>query len=83
MSLNRTLNDTVIGESVIVEKLLMHGAMRRHLLDIGLTEGARVGCIGRSPTGDPTAYLIRGAVIAIRAEDSREILIREENGVWD
>lgn len=83
MSLQRTLNDTAIGESVVVEKLLMHGAMRRHLLDIGLTEGARVECTGRSPAGDPTAYLIRGAVIAIRADDSREILIREEEGVWD
>ncbi len=83
MSLQRTLNDIAIGESAVVQKLLMHGAMRRRLLDIGLTEGARVECIGRSPSGDPAAYLIRGAVIAIRSEDSREILIREENNTWD
>lgn len=83
MSLRRTLNDIAIGESVVVDKLLMHGAMRRHLLDIGLTEGARVECIGRSPAGNPTAYLIRGAVIAIRSEDSREIVIREEDSTWD
>lgn len=83
MSLQRTLNDIAIGETVVVDKLLMHGAMRRHLLDIGLTEGARVECIGRSPAGNPTAYLIRGAVIAIRSEDSREIVIREEDITWD
>ncbi len=83
MSLQRTLNDIAVGESVLVQKLLMHGAMRRRLLDIGLTEGARVECIGRSPAGDPAAYLIRGAVIAIRSEDSREILVREEEAAWD
>ena len=83
MSCHRTLNDIAVGESVTVKKLMMHGTMRRRLLDIGLTEGAKVECIGRSPAGDPTAYLIRGAVIAIRSDDSREILVREENNTWD
>lgn len=83
MPKQRTLNDLAIGESVVIKKLLVHGAMRRRLLDIGLTEGARVECVGRSPAGDPAAYLIRGAVIAIRCEDTREIIIREENDTWD
>lgn len=47
--------------------------MRRRFLDIGLIEDTPVECIGRSPAGDPSAYLIRGAVIAIRAEDSASI----------
>lgn len=70
-----TLSRLEIGESAVVEKLTVHGAMRRRLLDIGLTEGAEVECIGKSPAGDPSAYLIRGAVIAIRSEDAREIVI--------
>ncbi len=78
MSRQRTLNDIKVGERVTVGELRMHGTMRRRLLDIGLTEGAVVECIGRSPAGDPTAYLIRGAVIAIRSEDAREIPLREE-----
>ena len=49
--------------------------MRRRLLDIGLIENTDVECLGRSPAGDPSAYLIRGAVIAIRAADCRDILI--------
>jgi len=49
--------------------------MRRRLLDIGLIENTDVECLGRSPGGDPTAFLIRGAVIAIRSEDCRDILI--------
>ena len=46
------------------------GAMRRRLQDIGLISGTRVECVGVSPLGDPAAYLIRGAVIALRREDS-------------
>ncbi len=52
------------------------GRMRRRLLDIGLVEGTWVECLGRSPGGDPSAYRIRGAVFAIRREDSADILVR-------
>ena len=50
----------------------------RRLLDIGLTSGANVECVGKSPCGDPKAYLIRGAVIAIRKDDAKKVRI---NGV--
>ncbi len=72
----RTLNDIDAGERAVVERLRIHGSMRRRLLDLGLVPGTAVECVGRSPAGDPKAYLIRGAVIAIRSEDSREIIIR-------
>ena len=36
----------------------------------------KVMCLGLSPLGDPAAYLIRGAVIAIRAKDSQNILVK-------
>ena len=49
--------------------------MRRRLLDIGLIEDTEVTCLGRSPAGDPSAYLIRGAVIALRAADARDISV--------
>ena len=63
------------GESGVVRRLLLNGSMRRRLLDLGLVEGTEVECLGRSPGGDPSAYLVRGAVIAIRAEDGRKVLI--------
>lgn len=50
-------------------------ACAARLLDIGLIENTDVECIGTSPGGDPSAYLIRGAVIAIRSEDCSGILI--------
>ncbi len=66
-----------VGERARVAGLYIDGGMRRRLLDIGLTKGATVECVGKSPLGDPTAFLIRGAVIAIRREDCKKILICE------
>lgn len=77
MSMERCLNEIKSGETAVVQSLRAHGSMRRRLLDIGLVEGTRVECVGVSPMGDPSAYLIRGAVIAIRAVDSRSVLIEE------
>lgn len=69
------LNDINPGQHATVSSLQSTGRMRRRLLDIGLIENTDVECLGRSPGGDPTAFLIRGAVIAIRSEDCRNILI--------
>lgn len=69
------LNDIKPGQHATVSTLQSTGSMRRRLLDIGLIENTDVECLGRSPGGDPTAFLIRGAVIAIRSEDCRNILI--------
>ena len=70
-----TLADVVPGQHAVVSSLLSGGDMRRRLLDIGLTPGTQVKCIGQSPLGDPSAFLIRGAVIALRRKDCRDILI--------
>lgn len=69
------LNDINPGERAKISRLLADGSIRRRLLDIGLIENTEVECLGRSPGGDPSAFLIRGAVIAIRAEDCGNILI--------
>ena len=63
------------GQTVRVRELLSEGSMRRRLLDIGLIEGTDIACLQKSPAGDPVAYMIRGAVIAIRSEDSAKIMV--------
>lgn len=81
----QTLDSIRPGERAVVEKLNISGNMRRRFLDIGLIENTTVECLGRSPGGDPSAYFIRGAVIAIRAQDSRGVQIRQsaaEGGSW-
>ena len=73
-----TLNSLNVGESGYVDELLTKGALRRRLMDIGLTEGAHVTCLSSAPSGDPCAYLIRGAVIAIRARDASEVILSQK-----
>ena len=70
-----TLHSMREGASATVTKLLNDGSMRRRLQDMGLIEGTSVLCLQRSPSGDPIAYLIRGAVIALREEDSSKVLV--------
>lgn len=70
-----SLRSIPVGKSANIKKLLSTGTIRRRLQDIGLIEGTRVDCVQQSPSGDPVAYLIRGAVIALRSEDSAQILV--------
>ncbi|MBQ3114852.1 MAG: ferrous iron transport protein A [Clostridia bacterium] len=71
-----TLNDLDINEEGYVSSLVSNEDIRRRLLDMGLVEGTRVKCVLKSPGGDPVAYNIRGAVVAIRNEDSKNIFIK-------
>ncbi len=75
MYYSHSLCDLSLGERGRVCSLLARGSMRRRLLDIGLTENATIERVGSSPLGDPSAYLIRGAVIALRREDCKDIKI--------
>lgn len=49
------------------------GELRRRFFDLGIIEGTNIEALYRSPFGDPTAYLIRGTVIAMREEESEKI----------
>lgn len=63
-----------VGRCAKVKRIDVRGSMRRRFLDIGLVEDATVECVGRSPSGDPSAYRIRGAIVAIREEDCSGVL---------
>ncbi len=65
--------DIKAGDEVRVVRLDADCGIRRRFMDLGLVENTQVVCVGHSPLGDPSAYLIRGAVIAIRDEDSRSV----------
>ena len=72
------------GERARVVSVSAEGDMLRRFLDLGLAEGTEVECVGSAPSGDPSAYLIRGAVIAIRASDASGVAVRVREGVlWD
>lgn len=76
MSQNCSLNELNPGETAVVKELKTRGSIRRRLLDIGLVKDTKIECVGKSPAGDPAAFLIRGTVIAIRSEDMKDIVVR-------
>ncbi len=69
------------GQCCRVRELLIDGRMRSRLSDLGLIRGTRVTCLQKSASGDPVAYLIRGAVIALRSEDSSRVVVAVDSPV--
>ena len=69
-----TLDRAPLGGTAFVVSLPDGGALRR-LLDLGLVEGAAVVPLFVSPSGGTRAYLLRGAVIALRREDAGGVQI--------
>ncbi len=70
-----TLCQLEAGESGRITAIYTKGDMRRRFMDMGLIADTKVTCLLKSSKGDISAYLIRGAVIAIRCEDVREIFV--------
>lgn len=69
------------GESARVVRIsaACQGPQRRRLLDLGVVPGTRITARLRSAAGDPVAYEIRGALIALRREQAEWILVRRED----
>lgn len=58
-----------------VRDLAAQESMRRRMLDLGFITNTLVESIRKSPSGDPTAYQIRGTVIALRSEEASNISV--------
>lgn len=71
----RALTEAPLGSCCVVKELGGQGAMKRRLMDLGLVEGTEVSPLFESIFKNPRAYHIRGAVIALRNEDSDLIKI--------
>ena len=67
------LSELKLGDCAYVTSISNRSCISRRLLDIGLIPGTKVECVLISPVQNPKAYMIRGAVIAIRNEDAFDI----------
>lgn len=72
------LSDLREGESAYVKEVSAGPGMERRLTDLGLVRGTRVTCVLCSPAGDPRAYLIRGALIALRRSDAVGVRVERQ-----
>ncbi|MFZ7120895.1 MAG: FeoA family protein [Eubacteriaceae bacterium] len=69
------LHQLPLGAFARVKRLTHNGSLRRRMLDLGLIKDTTVVALRKSPAGDPIAYEIRGAVIALRCEEASKVLV--------
>ncbi len=74
------LNNLNINQTGYVARVSAPLSIRRRFSDIGIIKGTKIECVDESPFGDPKAYLIKGAVIAIRNRDASGILVEDDYG---
>ena len=71
----KTLKEAKIGQTVKVVKLHGEGAVKRRIMDLGLTKGTEVYIRKVAPLGDPVEVTVRGYELSIRKADAEMIEI--------
>lgn len=72
---DRTLRDVAIGDTATVRRLTGEGALKRHIMDIGITKGTSVFVRKVAPLGDPIEVTVRGYELSLRKSEAESILI--------
>lgn len=68
-----TLKDTKIGQTVTVKKISGSGAVKRRIMDMGVTKGAEIHVRKVAPLGDPIEVTVRGYELSLRKADAEII----------
>lgn len=74
----KTLRDAKVGETVGVEKIQGSGAVKRRIMDMGITKGVEIYIRKIAPLGDPVEVMVRGYELSLRKEDAKMIVLKEE-----
>ena len=69
----KTMRDTNPGETVRVVKVHGEGALRRRLLDMGITKGTMINVLKTAPLGDPIEVTVRGYELSLRRAEGEII----------
>lgn len=72
----RTLKDVKVGEHATIKKLHGEGALRRRIMDMGLTSGTEVYVRKVAPLGDPMELTVRGYELSVRRGDAELIEVK-------
>ena len=71
----KTLNDINIGETAVVKRLNGEGAVKRRIMDMGITKGTSVYVRKVAPLGDPIEVTVRGFELSLRKADASSIIV--------
>ena len=72
----KTLKDVKVGETAVVVRLHGEGAVKRRIMDMGLTRGTEVHVRKVAPLGDPMELTVRGYELSVRRADAELIEVR-------
>ncbi len=72
----KTLRDAKIGETVVVVKIHGEGAVKRRIMDMGITKNTEIYVRKVAPLGDPVELTVRGYELSLRKADAEMIEIR-------
>lgn len=73
----KTLRDVAVGSSAVVRKLVGEGALKRHIMDMGITKGVEVFVRKVAPLGDPIEVTVRGYELSLRKSEAESVLVSE------
>lgn len=76
--MERNMNWLPPGAGGTVRRVEGGGLMRRRLMELGFLPGARVSCLLSRGPGGPSAYLVRGALIALRPGDAATVVVEAD-----
>lgn len=76
MMTNISLADAMLNEKYYIVKILLEEHIKKRIYDLGMLENTIIEPLYKSPFNDPTAYLVRGSVIALRNSDAKKIIVR-------
>ena len=71
----KTLKDAKVGQTVTVVKLHGEGAVRRRIMDMGITKGVEIYVRKVAPLGDPVEVTVRGYELSLRKADAEMICV--------
>ena len=71
----KTLKDVAIGDSAIVKRLSGEGALKRRIMDMGVTKGVEIFVRKVAPLGDPIEVTVRGYELSLRKSEAENILV--------
>lgn len=69
----KTLKDAKVGETVTVAKLHGEGPVKRRIMDMGITKGAKITVVKVAPLGDPLELNVRGYELSIRKDEAEKV----------
>ena len=72
----KTLRDVKIGETAVIVRLHGEGALKRRIMDMGLTKGTEVYVRKVAPLGDPVELTVRGYELSVRKGDAELIEVK-------